>query len=96
MFKLVRFPSKLENFFSSLKSEFLFGHFEYFRMLALLIAIKREDTNISSLCPCSPKVYRTALRLNGWPHSERVPPAFSPPLETPTSTISPYCSCLSP
>lgn len=50
MFKIVRFPSKLENFFSSLKTEFLFGHFEYFRMLVLLIATSWEDQNISSLC----------------------------------------------
>lgn len=50
MFKIVRFPSKLENFFSSLKTEFLFGHFEYFRVLVLLIAISWEDSNISSLC----------------------------------------------
>ncbi len=49
MFKIVRFPSKLENFFSSLKTEFLFGHFEYFRILVLLIATSWEDSNISSL-----------------------------------------------
>ena len=50
MFKIVRFHSKLDNFFRSLKTEFLFGHFEYFRMLVVLIAISWEDSNISSLC----------------------------------------------
>jgi hypothetical protein len=50
LFRIVRFPSKLEKFFSSLKTEFLFGHFDYFRMLVLLIAISWEDSNISSLC----------------------------------------------
>jgi SRSO17 transposase len=49
MFKIVRFPSVLENFFRSLKTEFQFGHFEYFRMLVLLIASSWEDQNISSL-----------------------------------------------
>lgn len=50
MFKIVRFPSLLENFFRSLKTEFRFGHFEYFRMLVLLIAVSWEDKNIASLC----------------------------------------------
>jgi len=50
MFKIVRFPSRVENFFCSLKTEFLFEHFEYFRMLVLLIASSWEDRNISSLC----------------------------------------------
>lgn len=49
MFKIVRFPSRLENFFRSLKTEFLYGHFEYFRLLVLLIAASWEDKNISSL-----------------------------------------------
>jgi len=49
MFKIVRFPSSLENFFCSLKTEFCFGHFKYFRMLVLLIAISWEDKNITSL-----------------------------------------------
>jgi len=49
MFKIVRFPSKLENFFRSLKTEFRFGHFEYFRMLVLLVAAAWEDRNITSL-----------------------------------------------
>jgi Transposase DDE domain len=49
MFKIVRFPSAIENFFCSLKTEFLFGHFEYFRILVLLIVISWEDRNISSL-----------------------------------------------
>lgn len=49
MFKIVRFPSALENFFRSLKTEFLYGHFEYFRILVLLIALSKDDKNISSL-----------------------------------------------
>jgi hypothetical protein len=49
MFKIVRFPSAVKNFFSSLKTEFLFEQFEYFRMLVLLIAASWEDQNISSL-----------------------------------------------
>ena len=49
MFKIVRFPKKLNNFFSSLKSEFRFGHFEYFRILVLLMAAGWDDHNISSL-----------------------------------------------
>ena len=50
MFKIVRFPSSLENFFRSLKTEFRFDHFKYFRMLVLLIAISWDDKNITSLC----------------------------------------------
>ncbi|MBN2403115.1 MAG: hypothetical protein JXN64_12035 [Spirochaetes bacterium] len=49
MFRIVRFPSKIDNFFRSLKTEFRFGHFEYFRVLVLLIAVSWEDRNISSL-----------------------------------------------
>jgi len=49
MFKIVRFPSSLENFFRSLKTEFRFDHFKYFRLLVLLIAISWEDKNITSL-----------------------------------------------
>ena len=49
MFRIVRFPSAINNFFCSLKTEFRFGHFEYFRMLVLLIAVSWEDRNISSL-----------------------------------------------
>src|SRR5512136_490903 len=49
MFKIVRFPSALENFFCSLKTEFLYGHFEYFRILVLLITLSKDDKNISSL-----------------------------------------------
>jgi hypothetical protein len=49
MFKIVRFPSAIENFFRSLKTEFLFEQFQYFKMLVLLIAASWEDQNISSL-----------------------------------------------
>lgn len=50
MFKIVRFPKKLNNFFNFLQSEFRFSHFEYFRALVLLIAAAWDDHNISSLC----------------------------------------------
>ena len=36
MFKIVRFPKKLESFFDSLKNQFHWNHFEYFRTLVLL------------------------------------------------------------
>ena len=39
MFKIVRFPKKLESFFDSLKNQFHWNHFEYFRTLVLLITI---------------------------------------------------------
>jgi len=49
MFKIVRFPKKLESFFDSLKNQFHWDHFEYFRMLVLLIAISWGRRNISAL-----------------------------------------------
>jgi SRSO17 transposase len=49
MFKIVRFPSKLDNFFCSLTNEFLWDHFNYFRTLVLLIAFGWGKRNISSL-----------------------------------------------
>jgi hypothetical protein len=49
MFKIVRFPSAVNNFFCSLKTEFLFGQSEYFQTLVLLMAASQEDRNISSL-----------------------------------------------
>ena len=49
MFKIVRFPSKLEPFFDSLRSAFHWEHFEYFRTLVLLAAFAWNRRNISNL-----------------------------------------------
>jgi hypothetical protein len=61
MFKIVRFPVKLEPFFHPLKSFFHWDHFEYFRMLVLLIAFAWGRRNTSNL-------YRY---LDGTPHRTR-------------------------
>jgi len=39
MFKIVRFPKKLESFFDSLKDQFHWDHFRYYRTLVLLMTI---------------------------------------------------------
>lgn len=49
MFKIVRFPSKLESFFRSLETEFHWDHFEYFRTLVLLVAFCWGRRNVSAL-----------------------------------------------
>lgn len=49
MFKIVRFPKKLESFFDSLCDQFHWDHFEYFRTLVLLITISWGRRNISNL-----------------------------------------------
>jgi SRSO17 transposase len=49
MFKIVRFPKKLESFFASLQNEFHWDHFHYFRTLVLLIAISWGRRNIANL-----------------------------------------------
>jgi len=49
MFKIVRFPKKLESFFASLQNQFHWDHFEYFRTLVLLITISWGRRNISNL-----------------------------------------------
>jgi hypothetical protein len=49
MFKIVRFPKKLESFFDSLQSQFHWDHFEYFRTLVLLIVVAWGRRNIASL-----------------------------------------------
>jgi SRSO17 transposase len=49
MFKIVRFPPKLESFFVSLSSGFHWDHFEYFRLLVLLIVFAWGRRNISGL-----------------------------------------------
>ncbi len=63
MFKIVRFPKKLEAFFEPLRTKFLWNHFEYFRMLVLLVAIAHGRRNISAL-------YRH-LDARGRPHRTR-------------------------
>ena len=63
MFKIVRFPKKLESFFDSLKNQFHWNHFEYFRTLVLLITISWGRRNISAL-------YRH-LDSQGQPHRSR-------------------------
>lgn len=49
MFKIVRFPAKLEKFFGTLKHRFLWDHFDYFRTMVLLIAFSTGPRNVSSL-----------------------------------------------
>ena len=49
MFKIVRFPSNLNSFFRSLTTEFHWEHFEYFRVLVLLIACSWSRRNVSAL-----------------------------------------------
>ncbi|MDH7561740.1 MAG: transposase, partial [bacterium] len=49
MFKIVRFPKKLESFFEPLRDSFLWNHFEYFRILVLLVAFAFGRRNISAL-----------------------------------------------
>lgn len=50
MFKIVRFPAKLEPFFCSLTSEFHWNHADYFRRMVLLIAFAWGRRNIKNLC----------------------------------------------
>ena len=49
MFKIVRFPEKLESFFSSLSENFLWDHFKYFRIMVLLTAFSWDRRTISNL-----------------------------------------------
>ena len=49
MFKIVRFPSKLQPFFSSLTKEFHWDHDKYFSILVLLICFSWERRNIAAL-----------------------------------------------
>jgi hypothetical protein len=49
MFKIVRFPWKLESFFGSLETEFHWDHFEYFRTLVVLVAFAWGRRNICGL-----------------------------------------------
>jgi len=63
MFKIVRFPKKLESFFNSLENQFHWNHFQHFRILVLLITISWGRRNISAL-------YRH-LDGNSQPHRSR-------------------------
>lgn len=49
MFRIGRFPSKLEPFFHSLKTRFHWNHFEFFRILVLTIAFAWGRRNVSAL-----------------------------------------------
>lgn len=49
MFKIVRFPLRLEPFFDSLRDRFHWDHFQYFRTLVLVSAFAWGRRNISSL-----------------------------------------------
>jgi len=50
MFKIVRFPKKLESFFAPLHNQFHWDHFQYFRTLVLLVVIAWGRRNVSNLC----------------------------------------------
>jgi len=50
MFKIVRFPSKLQPFFRFLTKEFHWNHFLYFQLLVLLIYFSWERRTIAALC----------------------------------------------
>ena len=52
MFKIVRFPKKLESFFYSLQDQFHWDHFQYFRTLVLLMVISWGRRNICALYRC--------------------------------------------
>jgi SRSO17 transposase len=72
MFKIVRFPSKLEHFFNSMRTEFRFGHFVYFKFLVLLIALSWERRNIQALYRyLDPQMFPHRTRFNNFLHVER-------------------------
>lgn len=49
MFKIVRWPTKLQPFFAPLQGQFLWDHFEYFRLFVLLIAFAWGRRTVTSL-----------------------------------------------
>jgi hypothetical protein len=72
MFKIVRFPSKLEHFFNTMKTEFRFGHFVYFKFLVLLIALSWERRNIQALYRyLDPEMFPHRTRFNNFLHVGR-------------------------
>ena len=73
MFKIVRFPKKLESFFDSLETAFHWDHFDYFRMLVLLIVFSWGRRNISTLyrhldnrCQAHRSRFNNFLNLTRW------------------------------
>jgi len=73
MFKIVRFPKKLESFFDSLETAFHWDHFDYFRMLVLLIVFSWGRRNISTLyrhldnrCQTHRSRFNNFLNLTRW------------------------------
>lgn len=49
MFKIVRFPSALQPFFRSLKTEFLWGQYDYFRWFVVLVAFAHGRRTVTGL-----------------------------------------------
>jgi len=49
MFKIVQFPTKLQPFFESVRGQFLWDHFHYFRLFVLLIAFAWGRRNVCGL-----------------------------------------------
>jgi len=49
MFKIVRFPKKLESFFTPLENQFHYNHFHHFQILVVLIAFAWGRRNIAAL-----------------------------------------------
>jgi hypothetical protein len=49
MFKIVRWPTKLQPFFAPLQGQFLWDHFQYFRLFVLLIAFAWGRRTVTSL-----------------------------------------------
>ena len=72
MFKIVRFPSKLNSFFDSLQADFRFEHFIYFKLLLLLIAFSLEKRNITALYRhLDAKMFPHRTRFNNFLHVGR-------------------------
>lgn len=71
MFKIVRFPDKLDSFFRSLKNEFHWDHYQYFRTLVLAMAFAWGRRNIVNLDRhLDAPTHRT--RLNNFLHAARI------------------------
>jgi len=49
MFKIVRFPKKLESFFKPLENQFHYNHFGYFQTLVVLMAFSWGRRNVATL-----------------------------------------------
>ena len=78
MFKIVRFPSKLNSFFDSLQADFRFEHFIYFKLLVLLIAFSWEKRNITALYRhLDAKMFPHRTRFNNFLHVGRWNPEIT-------------------